>query len=179
MSGCDRADVHFAAENLAFSRFLLRSPFGALWPRTEVWLRPTRAPAALARTLLRSAPPREPLSAPCPQPFLIFSRSNETTPKRFIKNAPPGRQSRLARLSFVTNHENHELSPAIRFDGRGERARRCGWPLALLALIAWPFLWLLSIPFRIVAAVMEALLALVKALLFLPAKILGPHEERS
>lgn len=47
------------------------------------------------------------------------------------------------------------------------------WPLALLALIAWPFLWLLSIPFRIVAMVMEATLAFVKALLFLPARILG------
>jgi hypothetical protein len=40
-------------------------------------------------------------------------------------------------------------------------------------LIAWPFLWLLSIPFRIVGAVMEALLALVKTLLFLPARMLG------
>lgn len=47
------------------------------------------------------------------------------------------------------------------------------WPLALLILIAWPFLWLLSIPFRIVATLMEALLALVKALLFLPARLLG------
>jgi len=47
------------------------------------------------------------------------------------------------------------------------------WPLALLALIAWPFLWLLSIPFRIVAMVMEAMLAFVKAVLFLPARILG------
>ena len=47
------------------------------------------------------------------------------------------------------------------------------WPLALLVLIAWPFLWLLSIPFRIFATVMAALLSLVKALLFLPARILG------
>jgi hypothetical protein len=47
------------------------------------------------------------------------------------------------------------------------------WPLALLALLAWPFLWLLSIPFRMIGAVMEALLALVKAILFLPARILG------
>ena len=47
------------------------------------------------------------------------------------------------------------------------------WPLALLILIAWPFLWLLSIPFRIVGVVMEALLAFVKALLFLPARLLG------
>ncbi len=47
------------------------------------------------------------------------------------------------------------------------------WPLALLFLIAWPFLWLLSIPFRIVAVVMEAMLAFIKALLFLPARLLG------
>ena len=50
------------------------------------------------------------------------------------------------------------------------------WPLALLILIAWPFLWLLSIPFRIVGTVMQALLAFVKALLFLPARILGPRD---
>lgn len=47
------------------------------------------------------------------------------------------------------------------------------WPIALLILIAWPFLWLLSIPFRIVGALMTAVLALVKALLLLPARILG------
>jgi len=47
------------------------------------------------------------------------------------------------------------------------------WPLALLLLVAWPFLWLLSIPFRVVATVMEALLALVRAILFLPARLLG------
>ncbi len=50
------------------------------------------------------------------------------------------------------------------------------WPLALLVLVAWPFLWLLSIPFRMVGVVMEALLALVKALLFLPARLLGHRE---
>ena len=50
------------------------------------------------------------------------------------------------------------------------------WPLALLVVIAWPFLWLLSIPFRFVGALMNALLALVKALLFLPARLLGYHE---
>jgi hypothetical protein len=47
------------------------------------------------------------------------------------------------------------------------------WPLAFLVLILWPLLWLLSIPFRIVGTAMEALLALVKALLFLPARLLG------
>lgn len=52
------------------------------------------------------------------------------------------------------------------------------WPLALLILVAWPFLWLLSIPFRIVGTVMQALLALVKALLFLPARLLGGIDSR-
>jgi len=50
------------------------------------------------------------------------------------------------------------------------------WPLAVLVLIAWPFLWLLSIPFRIVATVMEALLAFLRAVLFLPARLLGYRE---
>lgn len=47
------------------------------------------------------------------------------------------------------------------------------WPLALLVLVAWPLLWLLSIPFRIVGVALEALLALVKSILFLPARVLG------
>lgn len=47
------------------------------------------------------------------------------------------------------------------------------WPLALLLLVAWPFLWLLSIPFRIVGTALHALVELVKAILFLPARLLG------
>jgi hypothetical protein len=47
------------------------------------------------------------------------------------------------------------------------------WPLAILLLVLWPVLWLLSIPFRIVGVVLEALIAFVKAVLFLPARILG------
>jgi len=47
------------------------------------------------------------------------------------------------------------------------------WPLALLALVLFPFLWLLSIPFRIVGIVVEGLLAFLKALFFLPARLLG------
>lgn len=53
------------------------------------------------------------------------------------------------------------------------------WPLAFLILIAWPLLWLLSIPFRIVGTLIEALLAFVKALLFLPARLLGHREAKS
>jgi hypothetical protein len=47
------------------------------------------------------------------------------------------------------------------------------WPVALLFLFAWPVLWLLSIPFQIVARLMAAVLALVAAILFLPAVLLG------
>jgi len=47
------------------------------------------------------------------------------------------------------------------------------WPLALLALVAWPFLWLLSIPFRIVGVALEGLVEVVRALFLLPARLLG------
>jgi hypothetical protein len=50
------------------------------------------------------------------------------------------------------------------------------WPLALLVLLVMPLVWLISIPFRIVGVVVDALLALIKALLFLPARILGSRE---
>lgn len=53
------------------------------------------------------------------------------------------------------------------------------WPLALLLLIAWPVLWLLSIPFRIVGMAVEAVLACVKALLFLPARLLGHRDSKA
>ena len=47
------------------------------------------------------------------------------------------------------------------------------WPLALAALILVPLLWLLTIPFRIVFWVIEAVLRLIKSILFLPARLLG------
>ena len=47
------------------------------------------------------------------------------------------------------------------------------WPLALLALVAWPFVWLLSLPFRLVGITFSALFAFLRALLFLPARLLG------
>ncbi len=47
------------------------------------------------------------------------------------------------------------------------------WPVALLVLICWPILWLLSIPFRLVGAVLHGLLAFVSALFLLPARLLG------
>jgi hypothetical protein len=47
------------------------------------------------------------------------------------------------------------------------------WPLALLALILYPFVWILSLPFRLVGITLEAVFAFLKALLFLPARLLG------
>ncbi len=47
------------------------------------------------------------------------------------------------------------------------------WPLALLALVAWPFVWLLSLPFRLVGITFSALFAFLRALLVLPAPVLG------
>ncbi len=47
------------------------------------------------------------------------------------------------------------------------------WPLALLALLLAPLVWLIALPFRLAFAALEAVLTLVKALLFLPARLLG------
>ena len=47
------------------------------------------------------------------------------------------------------------------------------WPLALLALILWPLIWLLSIPFRVVGIALEGVFALLRALILLPARALG------
>jgi hypothetical protein len=46
------------------------------------------------------------------------------------------------------------------------------WPLALLALIAYPFVWLLLLPFRIVGIAVHGALELVAAIIFLPARVL-------
>ena len=47
------------------------------------------------------------------------------------------------------------------------------WPLALLALILWPLVWLLSLPLRLVGITFEAVFALLRAVLLLPARVLG------
>ncbi len=49
------------------------------------------------------------------------------------------------------------------------------WPLALLAIVLYPLVWLLLIPFRLVGIAVEGALGLVKGLILLPARILrGP-----
>ena len=51
------------------------------------------------------------------------------------------------------------------------------WPLALLALVLWPVVWLLTLPFRVLGIAVEGVFALLRALLFLPARVIGgrPH----
>lgn len=46
------------------------------------------------------------------------------------------------------------------------------WPLALLALIAYPFVWLILIPFRIVGIAVDGVLELVGSILFLPVRLI-------
>lgn len=47
------------------------------------------------------------------------------------------------------------------------------WPLALLVLVLWPVLWLISLPFRLLGVAVDAVFALLRAVLFLPARLLG------
>ncbi len=45
------------------------------------------------------------------------------------------------------------------------------WPLALLALVAYPIVWLLLIPFRLVGIAVGGVLELVSAIIFLPVRM--------
>ncbi len=47
------------------------------------------------------------------------------------------------------------------------------WPLALLALVMYPLVWLLTLPFRLIGLSTAAVFALLAAILFLPARVLG------
>jgi hypothetical protein len=47
------------------------------------------------------------------------------------------------------------------------------WPLAILAVVLFPIVWLLSLPLRLIGISVGALFALIRALLFLPARLLG------
>jgi hypothetical protein len=47
------------------------------------------------------------------------------------------------------------------------------WPLAIATVVLFPIIWLVSLPFRRLFNVAEAFLSLIKALLFLPARLLG------
>ncbi len=47
------------------------------------------------------------------------------------------------------------------------------WPLALLALLLWPIVWLISLPFRLLGIAVEGVFDLLRAIVKLPARVLG------
>lgn len=50
------------------------------------------------------------------------------------------------------------------------------WPLAILALVLYPIVWLLTLPFRLVGIAVHGVFALLSAMLFLPVRVLrGPR----
>ena len=50
------------------------------------------------------------------------------------------------------------------------------WPLAILALVLYPLVWILLLPFRILGIAVDGVLAFIRAIITLPARILsGPH----
>jgi hypothetical protein len=47
------------------------------------------------------------------------------------------------------------------------------WPLAILALVLYPLVWLVLLPFRLIGIAFEGVFALLRAIVFLPARLLG------
>lgn len=53
------------------------------------------------------------------------------------------------------------------------------WPLALLVLVLYPLVWILLLPFRLVGIAVEGVFELLRAILLLPARLLGGGPPRS
>ena len=53
------------------------------------------------------------------------------------------------------------------------------WPLALIALVLYPFIWLLLLPFRLVGITVDAVFEFLRAILLLPARLLGARPSRN
>ena len=47
------------------------------------------------------------------------------------------------------------------------------WPLAILALVLWPVVWLISLPFRLLGIAVEGVFELLRAVIMLPARVIG------
>ncbi|HEX7370968.1 MAG TPA: hypothetical protein VF284_11880 [Rhodanobacteraceae bacterium] len=52
------------------------------------------------------------------------------------------------------------------------------WPLALLALVLWPLVWLVTLPFRLLGFALDGVFQFLRALLLLPARVLGAKPAR-
>lgn len=50
------------------------------------------------------------------------------------------------------------------------------WPLALLALVLWPIIWLLLLPFRLLGIAVDGVFALLKAIVMLPSRLLNRQQ---
>lgn len=53
------------------------------------------------------------------------------------------------------------------------------WPLAILALLLWPIVWLISLPFRLLGIAIEGVFDLLRAIVKLPARVLGGRDLRA
>jgi hypothetical protein len=53
------------------------------------------------------------------------------------------------------------------------------WPLAILAVLLWPIVWLVALPFRLIGIAVESVFALLRAVLTLPARVLGGGPTRA
>ena len=47
------------------------------------------------------------------------------------------------------------------------------WPLAILALVLWPIIWLISLPFRLLGIAVDGVFGLLRGIVMLPARVLG------
>jgi hypothetical protein len=52
------------------------------------------------------------------------------------------------------------------------------WPLAILALLLWPLAWLITLPFRLLGIAVEGVFELLRAIVLLPARVLGGRPAR-
>jgi hypothetical protein len=52
------------------------------------------------------------------------------------------------------------------------------WPIALLAVVLYPIVWLFLLPFRIIGIAVDGVLELFRAVIFLPARVLGGGPRR-
>lgn len=77
--------------------------------------------------------------------------------------------------TFVAWSHREKVAPMIKFLLWCILLVLC-WPLALLALILYPIVWLLLLPFRLIGITIEGVFELFRAIIFLPARILrGPR----
>ena len=51
------------------------------------------------------------------------------------------------------------------------------WPLALMALVLYPFVWLLLLPFRVLGIAVDGVLEFLKTIVFLPSQLLGGDDK--